>query len=255
MMMLTMGKPGKTLKLIKYVLITFIVSILFVGTLLLVCKHGFFFTYLITPLTIMLSASLGVLSAVMAASSNRRETLRQNTLKMLNHLDSDTDYWTEADKLTQAIAYGRSKFRANGKCHQQAKVCDTELLQCECCFKQDEINQLFAEYLSTDLSSKLAEKIRNGKCDTSVDVNLVIRKMEWLCEQASLGLIDEGILGKRKGVMINFVYCACKQIIEAKQKNHADKYGVLGKETSHLVYRFISDKQLRCQLLKYAIKA
>jgi hypothetical protein len=243
-----MRRPGVTLKFITITSIVFIAIILALAISFYLDDSVMFYSKLITPFTIMLSANLGVLSAVLAAGSNRRETVRQNTLNMLNKLDSDTQYWTEVDKLIQAINYARKQWLANKQCKH---ICDAELTQCKCCLEVEQINNCLNDYLNKNPQSRLFTK---GMSRQECDISFVIRKMECLCEQASLGLIDEKILGRRKGVVINYVYDACKKIIEDKQNSHIYKYGFIGHKTGRLVYQFISDSDLRSRLLSHAVK-
>ncbi|MGL1471812.1 DUF4760 domain-containing protein [Vibrio parahaemolyticus] len=242
-------KPGKTLLLIM------VIDIIMIVAIVTFCIYQWkedavsFFEHKASPLTILLSACLGVLSAVFAAMSNRRETVRQNTLDLLNRLDSDNDYWMEADKLTCAINHYREKRVQSDKCKH------TSISECKCQLPSlSEIDKEFEDFINSNPNSKLAEKVNSQQTNAYVRTNLVIRKMEWLCERAESGLINYHMLAKRKGTMINFTYDACEQIIHKKKEAHSLKYGTYGTNTSSLVYNHICQKKIREKLYKTAIK-
>ncbi|HCE4658561.1 TPA: hypothetical protein NGT07_004460 [Vibrio parahaemolyticus] len=242
-------KPGNTLVFIM------LIDLAFIAAILVFCYYQwsidpiFFYEHKVAPLTIFLSACLGVLSAVFAAMSSRRETVRQNTLDLLNKLDSDGEYWMEADKLTCTINHFRQKRVDNKFCSHKS------LVKCNCSLSSlAEIDKEFEEYVNLNPYSKLTNKVNNHQTNAYVRTNLVIRKMEWLCERAENGLIDYTMLAKRKGVMINFIYDACESIICQKISTHSEKYGSYGDETKSLVYSHISQKKIRAKLYRKALK-
>ncbi|MBO0170243.1 hypothetical protein J0680_23155 [Vibrio parahaemolyticus] len=242
-------KTGKTLHRIMYVNLFVITVVLACYVYLWNVLPDLFFGSIITPLTVLLSANLGVLSAVIAAMSSRRETIRQNTLDLLNKLDSDDEYWCEVDKLTCAINHFRQQRVRDKICHH------SHLAECSCPFPTlGDVYQEFDKYIQSNENSKYALRVNNYQTKAHVRANLVLRKMEWLCERAENGLIDYSMLAKRKGVIINFIYDACRTIINQKIDSHTERYSIYGKATKTLVYNHLCNKRIRAKLYSEAVK-
>lgn len=168
---------------------------------------------LLPPLSIVTSALIGARVALETISSNRREYVRKNTLKTLNDLEMDTDYWQDASDLMNRIKSLNNKIG------------------------------------TSESESSAALRVMNKDDLHGLKYHKVLRRLEWLMESAYLGHIDTIELACRKGVMISYIYDACSKVIEDKRKSHAEVYG---EDTSCLVYMHLCNDQYREKLLAIA---
>ncbi|CAE6929120.1 hypothetical protein ACOMICROBIO_GDFFDHBD_02482 [Vibrio sp. B1REV9] len=234
-------RPGENTKkkkvfiyrLVVITLLIFVVLAVEIGTTIPYASNSFrgfikSIELLLAPFAIAMSALLGALAALSAISSNRQEFVRRTTINQLNALDLDHEYWDATSKLIRRVELIRR-------------------------LKKDENHQSLTE---TQL--------------LNIDYHNVIRRLEWLIESSEYGYIDEKILAYRKAALINFIFKACEKVIHAKQEAHRKRYYIHDTKanndsphserkvdnkrgTSPLVYRYISDNNIRQKLINSAI--